>query len=71
MNTMTVRHVRPLCEALFGSGTKESELDVDLQQIVNRLRAAAAKYSNMPLAKTPSDYRANLNSGSEIANRCF
>ena len=31
------------------------------------------RYANVrvTLAKTPSDYRANLNSGSEIANRCF
>ena len=31
------------------------------------------QYANVrvTLAKTPSDYRANLNSGSEIANRCF
>ena len=31
------------------------------------------QYANVrvALAKTPSDYRANLNSGSEIANRCF
>ena len=31
------------------------------------------QYANVrvTLAKTPSDYRANLNSGNEIANRCF
>ena len=23
------------------------------------------------MSKTPSDYRANLNNGNEIANRCF
>ena len=31
------------------------------------------QYANVrvTMSKTPSDYRANLNSGSEIANRCF
>ena len=60
MNTMTVRYVRPLCEALFGSDTKESELDMDLQQIVNRLRTAAAKYSNMPLVEFVGDHHSHV-----------
>ena len=25
----------------------------------------------MPIAKTPSDYRANLNMATDMANRCF
>ena len=31
------------------------------------------QYANVRvvMSKTPSDYRANLNNGSEIANRCF
>ena len=31
------------------------------------------QYANVrvTMSKTPSDYRANLNNGSEIANRCF
>ena len=27
--------------------------------------------THLPLAKTPSDYRANLNASADIANRCF
>ena len=37
------------------------------------LYSTKLQYANVrvTMSKTPSDYRANLNSGSEIANRCF
>ena len=60
MNMMTVRHVRPLCEVLFGSGRKESELDTDLQHSVNLLKNTAAKYSNMPLVEFVGDHHSHV-----------
>ena len=37
------------------------------------LYSTKLQYANVrvTMSKTPSDYRANLNNGSEIANRCF
>ena len=37
------------------------------------LYSTKLQYANVRvvMSKTPSDYRANLNNGSEIANRCF
>ena len=57
---MTVQYVRPLCEAIFGPGAKESELDVDLQQILNRIKNTAGKYSNMPLVEFVGDHHSHV-----------
>ena len=60
MNTMTVRYVRPLCEAIFGSDDMEFGLDVDLQQILNRITSTARKYSNMPLVEFVGDRHSHV-----------